>query len=176
MTRIRPNAVGHIYDGFIKDTQNAIKKYEEELISEVVRVTTCISPVLSMSEMEQILSCCAEFIIPELYGKRIKLFREALDHNADRFGVCIDYNATRFDIYQARYSAGVANQVRDISFRLKNELNILVLAGEVARQKANADMELSNLGDVIIIKPSIFGLAIDLKKLWRLWRNNRKPA
>lgn len=170
---LKPNAVGELYEGFLKDTHNAIKKYEEELVSEVIRVTMRVSPALSRSEMDQLLSCCAKFIEPGLYEKRMRLFREALDRNANRYGIRIDYKATRFDLYQARYSAGTANQVRDISLRLKHELDILVLSGEAAAAKVTSDTASSNLGDAINLRPGIFGVGIDLKKAWRWWRNQK---
>ncbi len=171
---LKPNAVGEIYEGFLKDTHTAIKKYDEELVPEVIRVVTRVSSALSRSEMEHLLSCCAKFIQPELYEKRIQVFREALDRNANRYGIKIDYEATRFDLYQARYSVGTVNQVRDISLRLKHELNILVLSGEAVKAKATPDASSSNLGDAINLKPGIFGVGIDLKKAWQWWRNKKK--
>lgn len=169
----KPSAVGSLFEGFLKDTHAAIKKYEEELVSEVVRVTSRISPALSKSEVEQLQSCCAKFIEPELYEKRAHLFREALDRHASSYGITIDYNATRFDLYQARYSAGTANQVSDISLRLKHELDILALSGEAVAGKTTPDAASSTLGDAINLRPGIFGIGIDIKKAWRWWRNKK---
>lgn len=170
----KPNAVGDLWEGFLKDTHAAINKYEEELVPNVIRVTTHVSPALSRFEMEQVRSCCAKFIEPGLYEKRMRLFREALDRNANRFGIKIDYEVARFDLYQARYSVGTVNQVRDISLRLKHGLNILVLSGEAAAAKVTPDAASSNVGDAINVRPSIWGVSIDLKKVWRWWQNKKK--
>lgn len=170
----KPNAVGDLCEGFLKDTHAAINKYEEELVPNIIRVTTHVSPALTRSEMEQVLSCCAEFIEPGLYERRMRLFREALDRNANRYGIKIDYEVARFDLYQAKYSMGAVNQVRDISLRLKHELNILVLSGEAAAAKVTPDAASSNVGDAINLRPGIWGVSIDLKKVWRWWRNKRK--
>lgn len=145
---LNPNAIGKLYDGFLRDTHEAIQKYGEELVSEIVRVTTRISPILSRSEAEQLVSCCAKFVDSELYGKRMLLFREALYRNARTYGVSIDDNAIRFDLYEGRYFDGTTNQVREIASRLKREFDILVISGEATAAKATSNEASSVCGPV----------------------------
>ena len=173
---LKPNAVGELYEGFLRDTHDAIQKYGEELVSEIVRVTTRISPTLSRSEMEQLVSCCAKFVDSELYAKRMLLFREALNRNASSYSVSIDDNAIRFDLYQARYSVGTVNQIREIANRLKHELDILVFSGEATAAKATSNEASSDFRDAVNLKPGIFGVGIDLKKVWRWWQNKRQST
>jgi len=170
---VKPNPAGQIFEGFLKDTLAAIQKYGEELVSEVIRVTNRVSPVLSKSEAAQLISCCAKYIEPGLYEKRMRLFREALDRSANRYGINIDYKATRFDLFQAKYSAGTSNLIRDISLRLKQELDILALSDGAVAAKPPPDVT-SNLGDAINLRPGIFGIGVDLKKAWRWWQDRIK--
>jgi hypothetical protein len=85
----RPNAAGVLYEGFLKDTYAAINSYEEELVSEVIRVTKYVLPTLSRSEIDQLHSRCCKFIEPSLYENRIRLFRDALNRHASRYGINI---------------------------------------------------------------------------------------
>jgi hypothetical protein len=98
-----------------------------------------------------------------MYYQRWLGFREAMNRSANKYGFNINDNALSFDLYQARYSTGAANLLREIEKHLERELNILVLSNNKAPPE---------LKDAINLSPGIFGLGIDLKKMWR-WLQNK---
>lgn len=163
-SRVAPS---QFLEGYLSQLSVTLKKFEQELKNEVVRVTRIVCPVLGEEEKERILQVLETALEETFYDNRFSIICEALVRHFSRFGIQIDLADYRIDLIESRHAVGVKNKLREINEIIGNELSLLVSKAQVSAQQENSGW----LNEVLHLKPSFFGIGINLNyiitKLWR---------
>lgn len=131
LAKLRPDnkaSYGGIFNGLVEDTMAAIRKLEAELSKDIPALARTLKPNLDESDRDQILRVSQRALSAELYEKRLASFKESYSRRMAGYGVVSSLSDHRFDLIEARYTAGTQNAVRRAVAELKNALDSHVYA------------------------------------------------
>ena len=140
LSKIVPNKslpISDILKDYNTDTMAELRRYENEIKSEIVRVFARLKEIgFTENDKNMVLSVVGDYSKPDLYTKRFQLMLDSIERTLSRYGLKFEREKYRVDIPQSLCDADAINTTRKIKAEISNELEMLV---QSSKFKSNGD-------------------------------------
>jgi hypothetical protein len=180
LQQLTPNTkqrFGGAFEELVSSTKRAINELGAQLVEDIPPIAMGLKGKLDEADRDEILRICNRYVRVDVYEKRLTAFKESFERRMRGYGMTVNLSEYRFDLIEARYTAGAANAARGVVGNLRNALDLHVYADQPATQSdssARGPSFLEEANEIVDLKPNFFGIGINFNRLIRRFTKWRK--